>query len=143
MASGVSAIAIRGIDHVVLRVVDQERSIAFYRDVLGCAVDRVRDDLGMVHMRAGDTMIDLITVDGKLGSRYGPPAGDQARNMDHVALRLESFDEAAIRADLESHGIDAGEVRELYGAEGTGPAFYIQDPDGNVVELKGPVSAAD
>ena len=138
-----TAIAIRGIDHVVLRVVDLERSMAFYRDVLGCGVDRIRDDLGMVHMRAGDTMIDLVTVEGKLGRRYGPPAGDQARNMDHVALRLESFDEAAIRADLERHGIEAGEVAERYGAEGTGPSIYLEDPDGNVVELKGPARAAD
>ena len=58
--------------------------------------------------------------------------------MDHVALRVEQFDEAAIRAHLAAHGVAAGPVETRYGAEGDGPSMYIHDPDGNMVELKGP-----
>ncbi len=58
--------------------------------------------------------------------------------MDHFALRIDPFDEAALRAHLESHGVEAGEVATRYGAEGDGPSLYITDPDGNTVELKGP-----
>ncbi len=133
-----TAIRIRNIDHVVFRVAELERALKFYCDVLGCRVDRRRDDLGMIHLRAGAAMIDLVDVAGKIGLRYGAPPGEQGRNVDHVSLRLESFDEAGIRAHLEAHGVAPGEVKTLYGAEGDGPAMYIQDPDGNTVELKGP-----
>lgn len=138
-----TALTIRNIDHVVLRVADLERALAFYCDALGCRVDRRRDDLGMVHLRAGDSMIDLVDVAGKIGKRLGAAAGREGRNVDHLALRIESFDEAALRRHLEAHGIEPGEVKTLYGNEGDGPAMYIEDPDGNTVELKGPVSQTE
>lgn len=131
-------VTVRGIDHVVLRVTDVGRSIAFYRDVLGCEVDRRQDELGLVHLRAGAALIDLVDVDGKLGRRLGAPPGKQGRNMDHVSLSLAAFDGDALRAYLAGHGVSASEVVRLYGAEGYGPAVYVEDPDGNVVELKGP-----
>ena len=53
-------------------------------------------------------------------------------------LRVEPFDEAAIRAELAHHGVAAGAVELRYGAEGEGPSIYLADPEGNVVELKGP-----
>ncbi len=58
--------------------------------------------------------------------------------MDHLCLRVEPFDEAAIRERLAEAGVEAGETARRYGAEGFGPSIYIEDPDGNVVELKGP-----
>ncbi len=126
---------ILGIDHVVLRVADLERAIAFYEGVLGAKVERRAEKFGLVQLRAGRSLIDLI----------GAPAGEApagkttgGRNMDHFALRIEPFDEAAIRAHLAAHGIEAGEVKRRYGAEGNGPSLYIEDPDGNRVELKGP-----
>ena len=134
-----TAIRIRNIDHVVFRVAELEPALEFYCRVLGCRVDRRRDDLGMVHLRAGSAMIDLVDVNGKIGRRLGAPPGEEGRNVDHVSLRLESFDESGIRAHLEAHGVAPGDVKTLYGAEGDGPAMYIQDPDGNTVELKGPV----
>ena len=133
--------AVARLDHVVLRVRDLERSIAFYASVLGCIVDRRRDDLGLVHLRAGASMIDLVAVDGPLGRPGGAPAGDGARNVDHVCLRVEPFDGAAILAHLQRHGVARStEVQTNYGAEGLGPSLYLDDPDGNVVELKGPPS---
>ena len=132
------AIEIRGIDHVVLRVRDVARSLHFYCDVLGCREERRLDALGLVQLRAGASLIDLIDVAGPLGRMGGGPPGDSGRNQDHFALRLGSFDEAALRAELAAAGIEAGEVGERYGAEGMGPSLYVRDPDGNVVELKGP-----
>jgi len=131
-------IAIRDIDHLVLRVVNVEAMIAFYRDVLGCSVDRRRDGIGLVQLRAGRSMLDLVPVDGELGRAGGAPPGREGRNLDHFCFRLESFDETAIREDLARAGVPTGPVAIRYGAEGDGPSLYITDPDGNVVELKGP-----
>ena len=122
----------------MLRVRKPERMIAFYRDVLGCPLDRSREDLGLWHLRAGRAFIDLVSVDGPLGKPGGAAAGREARNLDHLCLRIEPFDEAAIRAHLAKHGVAAGEMVRRYGAEGEGPSIYIEDPEGNVVELKGP-----
>ncbi|SCX70275.1 VOC family protein [Variovorax sp. EL159] len=126
------------IDHVVLRVKDVDRSIAFYCDVLGCTVEKRRDDLGLVHLRAGASLIDLVTPDGPLGKQGGALAGVEGRNVDHLCLRIEPFDEAAIRARMAQHGVPVhGEVQNNFGAEGNGPSIYLSDPDGNSVELKG------
>lgn len=131
-------IRITAVDHLVLRVVDLERMVAFYRDVLGCPVVRRRDDLGLVQLQAGTSMVDLVPVDGRLGSAGGAAPGREARNLDHFCLRVAPFDEAALRAHLAAHGIAAGPVESRFGAEGEGPSMYIADPEGNVVELKGP-----
>jgi len=126
------------IDHVVLRVKDVERSIAFYCDVLGCTVEKRRDDLGLVHLRAGASLIDLVTPDGPLGKPGGALAGAEGRNVDHLCLRIEPFDETTIRARMAQHGVPVhGEVQNNFGAEGNGPSIYLTDPDGNSVELKG------
>ncbi len=126
------------IDHVVLRVSDPERSLAFYRDVLGCSIARRRDDLGLIHLRCGASLIDLVDVHGKLGLAGGAAAAEQARNVDHVCLRIEPFDEAALVAHLAEHGLQAlGPVQDNFGAEGDGPSLYLRDPDGNTIELKG------
>lgn len=130
-------LGIRGIDHVVVRARDLGRMVEFYRDALGCSVDRRRDDLGLVHMRAGASLIDLVAVDGELGRRGGAAPGREGRNMDHLCLRVEPFDEEAVRRHLRAHGVEAGELYHNYGAEGDGPSLYLSDPEGNVVELKG------
>jgi catechol 2,3-dioxygenase-like lactoylglutathione lyase family enzyme len=133
-----SAIEIRRIDHVVLRIRDLEASLRFYRDALGCPVERSIEALGLYQLRAGASLIDLIPVEGPLGKLGGPAAGDTGRNVDHIALTLADFDEAGIRDHLERHGVAPGDVGERYGADGNGPSMYVKDPDGNVVELKGP-----
>ena len=135
------AIEIRGIDHVVLRVRDLERSLHFYSEVLGCREERRVADLGLVQLRAGRSLIDLVDVDSPLGRAGGaPPAGD-AHNVDHVALQLEAFDEAALRAELARAGVETEPAATRYGAEGMGPSLYLRDPDGNTLELKGPGEA--
>ena len=134
--------AVRHIDHLVLRVRDIEKSICFYRQALGCEVARRRDDLGLVHLRAGRSMIDLVSVDGPLGRKGGAAAGEQGRNLDHLCLRIEPFDEAALRLHLLAFGLAPGHAAESrFGAEGQGPSIYFSDPDGNVIELKGPAAS--
>jgi catechol 2,3-dioxygenase-like lactoylglutathione lyase family enzyme len=135
-----SAIEIRGLDHVVLRVSDLERALRFYCDVLGCTPERRLDALGLVQLRAGTALIDLVPVDSPLGRHGGPAPAVTGRNVDHFALQLVRFDEALLRAHLESHGVAPGEVAQRYGALGMGPSMYLRDPDGNTVELKGPAS---
>ena len=138
-----SAIEIRGLDHVVLRVSDMTRSLHFYCGVLGCSEERRNDALGLVQLRAGESLIDLVDLASPLGRAGGAAPGDGGRNMDHFAVKLANFDAAAIRAQLAAAGVEAGDVAERYGADGNGPSMYIRDPDGNVVELKGrgPASA--
>ena len=131
-------IKIREIDHVVIRVQDLDRMLAFYRDALGCSIERRRDDIGLVQLRAGRSLIDLVPVDGELGRAGGAPPGRDGRNMDHLCLRIEAFDEASLSAHLVRHGVEAGRVASRYGAEGYGPSMYVRDPEGNTVELKGP-----
>lgn len=127
------------IDHLVLRVEDLERSIAFYEKVTGCTVVKRRDDLGLVHLRAGSSMIDLVAIDGRLGVKGGTGPSVEGRNVDHFCLRVDPFDAAALVAHLTLHGIaPLGEVTNNFGAEGDGPSLYFKDPDGNVIELKGP-----
>ena len=127
-----SALRVKGLDHVVLRVADMDRAIAFYEQVLGLHVERRLESIGLVQLRAGAAMIDLVprTEDE-----------DDGRNMDHFAVRIEEMDVPALTAHLKSHGIDPGEVRRRYGAEGYGSSIYVTDPDGNTVELKGPPEA--
>lgn len=131
-------IRIREIDHVVLRVTDLDTMVAFYTQALGCTVERRQDDIGLVQLRAGSSLVDLVPVDGKLGRAGGAAPGAGGRNLDHVCFRVEPFDEGAIRAHLALHGVQAGPVEPRYGAEGEGPSIYLADPEGNALELKGP-----
>jgi catechol 2,3-dioxygenase-like lactoylglutathione lyase family enzyme len=130
---GDPALRIKGLDHIVLRVADIDRAIAFYGEVLGCPIERRLPEIGLVQLRAGAAMIDLVprTEDE-----------DEGRNMDHFAVQIAAMDVAALSAHLRRHGIDPGEVRRRYGAEGYGSSIYITDPDGNTVELKGPPETA-
>jgi catechol 2,3-dioxygenase-like lactoylglutathione lyase family enzyme len=112
--------------------------IAFYGNVLGCRVERRQDEIGLVQLRAGSALVDLVPVEGKLGMVGGAAPGREGRNVDHFCFRVEPFDEAAIRAHLQAHGVQAGPTSSRYGAEGEGPSIYIEDPEHNTIELKGP-----
>lgn len=129
---------IQGIDHVVIRVSDMARMKAFYVDVLGCTVEREQQAIGLVQLRAGRALIDLLAVSGPLGSQGGAAPRRYGRNMDHVCLLLDPFDDEAIATHLRAHGIEPGAPAMRYGATGRGPSYYIDDPEGNTVELKGP-----
>jgi glyoxylase I family protein len=143
LVSGVASMAnhpfiIRGIDHIVLRVRELPRSLAFYCELLGCTVERQQLELGLTQLRAGSSLIDLVTLDGPLGAGEPPGPG---RNLEHFCLTVAPFDEATLVAWLTTRGITVGEPGSRYGAEGEGRSFYIEDPDGNRVELKAARSA--
>jgi catechol 2,3-dioxygenase-like lactoylglutathione lyase family enzyme len=139
MLNNLPPFAVERIDHIVFRVVDLEKSIAFYGNVLGCHVVKRRDDLGLIHLRAGASMIDLVAVDGRLGRNGGAAPGLVARNVDHLCLRIEPFNEQAIIEHLASHNVQPiGLAEKNFGAEGNGLSLYFYDPDGNLIELKGP-----
>ena len=133
---------LRDIDHVVLRIRDLERSLAFYCGVLGCTVEKRQEGIGLVQLRAGRSLIDLVPLDGKLGRAGGAGPAKEGRNVDHFCLRVDPFDGGAIIAHLRAHALEPGPVESRYGAEGEGPSVYLTDPDGNVVELKGPPGPA-
>ena len=135
-ASQAPAIRVAGLDHLVLRVTDLDRAIRFYGEVLGCHVERRLEEPKLVQLRAGASMIDLVPA----GSA---PQLAEGRNLDHFAVRISAFDFPALAAHLQRHGIAVGEVKRRYGAEGYGSSLYITDPDGNVVELKGPPEKAE
>ncbi len=132
-----------GLDHIVLRVGDMERMVAFWRDALGCDVEKVQAELGLVHIRAGAALIDLVDVAGKLGKEGGRAAGAEGRNLDHFCLRVEPFDPAAIRARLAALGVAVDAPKRRFGAEGYGESIYLTDPEGNRIELKGAPEGAE
>lgn len=131
-------IHVREIDHLVLRVVDLNTMIHFYCDILGCTIERRQDSIGLVQLRAGRSLLDLVPIDGELGRAGGAAPAREGRNLDHFCFRIDPFDEAGIRGVLEAHGIATGATQSRYGAEGEGPSIYVKDPEENVVELKGP-----
>ncbi len=98
-------------------------------------------DIGLVQLRAGRCLLDLVPVDGALGRAGGAAPGKEGRNLDHFCFRIDPFDEDEIRNHLAAHGVEAGEIASRYGAEGQGTSIYVKDPEGNVVELKGPAIA--
>ena len=130
--------SIQHIDHIVLRVADLQRSIDFYDRVFGAEVVKRNEKFGLVHLRAGTSMIDLVDLAGEIGRKGGGAAGAERRNVDHFCLRIEPFDEAVLIAHLQSFGLTVAKAESRFGAEGKGLSLYCFDPDGNQVELKGP-----
>ena len=115
------------LDHVVLRCADQARALEFYTGVLGMTEERRLESIGLIQLRAGASMLDLV-----------PGAHDkERRNVDHFCLGVDTGDIAAFAAHLRERGVDViGEPALRYGARGSGLSIYIHDPEGNVVELK-------
>ncbi|OWQ47105.1 hypothetical protein CDL60_12030 [Roseateles noduli] len=131
-------IRIQGLDHLVLRVRDLPAALHFYVDLLGCTVERRQEEIGLVQLRAGAQLIDLVPLDGKLGRMGGAGPGAEGRNVDHFCLRVETLDEPALRRWLTAKGVTVDTYGSRYGADGEGPSLYLFDPDGNALELKGP-----
>lgn len=138
MAPPPAPFTIRQLDHIVLRVRDLDAMLRFYRDVLGCTMERTQEELGLYQLRAGSSLIDLVPIDGKLGRAGGAPPGAEGHNLDHFCLRIDPYDEAALREHLLAHGVTPGESGSRFGADGEGPSLYLRDPQGNTIELKGP-----
>ena len=137
MAGPPPPFALEGLDHVVLLVNGMAEAELFYRDVLGCTVERRLAEHGMLQLRAGAALIDLVDIGSEAGS-WGRPDVTGGRNMDHVCIATGRWEEAAMRAHLAVHGVEIIEEGIRGGARGDGLSFYVRDPSGNVLELKGP-----
>jgi glyoxylase I family protein len=125
-----------GIDHVVLRAADPAGLERFYLDVLGLSFEKRQGELAQ--LRAGCALVNIVPADGS-----GPAGGRTGgANLDHLCLRIEPFDAAAIAEYLAREGVACGAEASRYGAEGQGPSIYLRDPEGNGVELKGPASGS-
>ena len=125
------------IDHIVLRSERYRELIEFYCKVIGCTLEReTAAEFGLTQLRAGNTLIDIVDVNGELGKTGGAAPGPTGNNLDHFSLQIAAFDEAGLIKYLRSHGVDCGEFHERYGAQGMGRSLYIRDTDGNTVELR-------
>lgn len=130
-------IKIAGLDHIVLRTTRMEEMLQFYIEVLDCTLEReLPPELGLRQLRAGAALIDLVAVDSELGRAGGGPPTDGDNNLDHFCLQIEPCPEEEISRYLQSHGIETGSFERRYGAQGFGNSIYINDPDGNTVELR-------
>ncbi len=127
------------LDHVVLLVRNMDRARNFYRDVLGCSVDRELPQYGMLQMRAGKSLIDLVDIGTEEGA-WGRPPVEGGRNMDHVCLATRGFQPQEMRSHLAAHGVEIVEEGVRYGATGDGYSVYFNDPFGNQIELKSPIT---
>lgn len=135
-------INIKNIDHLVLRTSRPNQLIAFYTKVLNCPVERELE-IGLIQLRAGSCLIDIIPVDSQLEHEVGESLKPTNKNLDHFCLRVEPFNIEEIYQFLDNHQVEYQKVATRYGAEGNGPSIYIKDPDGNTVELKGPAERID
>lgn len=130
-------IEIVGLDHIVLRTSRMEAMLHFYCQVLGCPIERqLSPEFGLVQLRAGSALIDLVAVDSKLGRAGGGPPTQGENNLDHFCLQVNALPEEDISQYLASQGIEAGPFERRYGAQGYGRSVYLHDPEGNVVELR-------
>jgi catechol 2,3-dioxygenase-like lactoylglutathione lyase family enzyme len=130
--SGAVPFGIVEIDHVVLRCRDQARALSFYTQLLGCTEERRIDAIGLIQLRAGQSMIDLVPLVPTEGSRM-----EEARNVDHICLGVRARDMGEVASYLRARQVEViGEPATRYGARGMGTSIYIRDPEGNVIELK-------
>ncbi|MBM3660371.1 MAG: VOC family virulence protein [Actinobacteria bacterium] len=119
-----------GFDHLVLKVADVERSLAWYSGRLGLAGVRVDE------WRRGEVLFPSVRVDATtiLDLLAGAPTGT---NVDHLCLVLEpGADLDALAASGDFDVVGDGPVDGLFGAQGHARSLYVRDPDGTVVELR-------
>ncbi|MEM8606772.1 MAG: VOC family protein [Myxococcota bacterium] len=131
---------LQALDHVVVRADDYAGMVAFYRDVIGCTLEREVTDFSLTQLRAGDSLIDIVDAAGPLGKKGGASPDHDAPNMDHFCVQVLPWDAETILEHLRAHGATASSPERRYGALGYGPSIYVQDPEGNTLELKGPPS---
>jgi len=122
-------IRVEELDHVVLRCRNQPRALDFYTRVLGLTEERRVEAIGLVQLRSGRSMVDLL------------PSSESDReggtNVDHICLGIAATDMHAVVRYLVAEGVEViGEPALRYGARGMGLSVYARDPEGNVVELK-------
>ncbi len=116
------------LDHVVLRCANQQRALEFYTGVLGLTEERRIEKIGLIQLRAGRSILDLVPAE---------KSAQDGRNVDHFCLGVEIENFERLISYLRERGVEmVGEPGTRYGARGMGLSVYVRDPEGNVVELK-------
>ena len=131
-----------GIDHVVYLVDDMARALDFYQGVLGCQPGYSYPAIGMEQVWAGAALIVLWDVTHP-GAQHAVPPVAGGRNVDHLCIATTPVAPEAMRAHLAAHGIAIEREAVHGGARGVGQSFYIRDPFGNLLEIKGPAEYPD
>lgn len=117
------------LDHVVLRCRDQLKMLDFYTRVLGLVEERRLESIGLIQLRAGASMLDLVPA--------AEPRMEGGHNVDHFCLGIEASDLEQVVRYLRDNSVEVmGEPAMRYGARGMGRSVYARDPEGNLVELK-------
>lgn len=129
-------VAIAGFDHLSLTCRRAKATQKFYEDVLGFRVTTRLPQYGMTQMKAGKAEIVIVDAASKEGSWANSPRGN-GENVHHYCLRLKSFDEASLRALLKNNAIEIEEEAHEHTPAGAERAFYVRDPEGNCIELRG------
>ncbi len=121
------AVRVVGFDHLVLKCADVDRSLAFYRDELGLAVER--EEL----WRAGTVPFPSVRIDATtiIDLLAGAPDGS---NVDHLCVVVAPTDLGALAASGRFDVVTGPALR--WGAQGNATSLYVRDPDANVVELR-------
>ena len=123
-------IRLTGIGHVLLRVLDLERSKKFYSDVLGFRVLEEDPEHGGAFMalEGQSHAIDLFPIRDAEAARRQTPG---VRGLGHIAFRVDS--EAALKdahATLQKHGVEVTRSIDHVSQK----SIYFNDPDGNTLE---------
>ena len=125
------------LDHIVLRVKDVERAIKFYTGTLGLAPHRLEEfragEVPFPCARVNDhTIIDLLPWPDE------EPVGDDRRNLDHFCMAVKGIDMVAFAEYLQGEGVTVHSDRSgrRSGAQGMADSIYIQDTEGNTIEMR-------
>jgi len=126
---------LRAIDHIVLIVDNLEKAVQWYAEVIGATEEKSLRQYGMVQLRTGASMIDLVDVASDAGKWARPEVGG-GRNLDHFCLEIGPVTRPAMQAHLAKHGLKIEEEGLRGGAKGEGYSWYIRDPWDHQIELK-------
>ncbi len=116
--------------HVVFYVKDLERSLRFYRDLLGFyEVGRIFNGAAAA-LTSGRTHHELLLI--QVGEAPGPLQG-RRRGLYHIGIKIgDSMDELrAAKREVENAGISIDGMSDHTVSQ----SLYVRDPDGNEVEL--------
>jgi len=130
-------LTVTALDHFVLRVRDLDRSIGFYRDLLGLPIECLDEYRAgtrpFVSARIGGQLIDLVP-----DPSYDAEAGLRSGGFMHLCVRVTGSLERDVLPRVRNNAVEVIEDAPMIrlGATGYGPSIYVRDPDGYVVELK-------
>jgi catechol 2,3-dioxygenase-like lactoylglutathione lyase family enzyme len=123
---------IRGIAEIVLHVRDREASLTFYRDLLGLEVISPPDFQGPVFLKAGEGNAGIPQMIVLVSLPADSPPFQAPSHLHHLALEVQPGEFDVFRERFESHAL---EIRTGQHPVIPSRTLYIDDPDGNEVEI--------